>query len=43
MVYSILGDRLEYWFAAFNRQLGWELHATKGARREDVQELLNTA
>jgi hypothetical protein len=40
-VYSVAGDRVETWFAAFNREQVWKLHATKGASREDVQEFLN--
>lgn len=42
MVYSVAGDRVEAWFAAFNRQQGWKLQATKGASRDEVQHLLNT-
>jgi hypothetical protein len=42
MVYSVAGDQVEAWFAAFDRERSWKLHATKGARREDVQHLLNT-
>jgi hypothetical protein len=42
MVYSVAGDRVEAWFAAFNRHPGWKLQATKGTTREDVQQLLNT-
>ncbi len=42
MVYSAAGDRVEAWFAAFNRHQGWKLQATKGTAREDVQQLLNT-
>jgi hypothetical protein len=42
MVYSVVGDRVETWFAAFKRQQGWSLDATKGASRDEVQELLNT-
>jgi hypothetical protein len=42
MVYSVAGDQVEAWFAAFDREQAWKLHATKGASREDVQQLLNT-
>jgi hypothetical protein len=42
MVYSVVSDRVQSWFAAFNRQLRWKLQATKGASREEVQRLLNT-
>jgi hypothetical protein len=42
MVYSVVGNRVEAWFAAFNRQQGWKLQATKGASRDDVQQILNT-
>ena len=42
MVYSVAGERVEAWFAAFNRQQGWKLQATKGVSRDDVQHLLNT-
>ncbi len=43
MVYSVAGERVEAWFAAFNRQQDWTLQATKGANRDDVQRLLDTA
>jgi hypothetical protein len=42
MVYSVAGDRVQTWFAALNRQQGWKLHATKGASRDAVHQLLNT-
>jgi hypothetical protein len=42
MVYSVAADRVETWFAAFNRKQGWKLQATKGANRDNVQQLLNT-
>jgi len=42
MVYSVVGNRVEAWFAAFNRQQGWKFQATKGASRDDVQQMLNT-
>jgi hypothetical protein len=42
MVYKVAADRVEAWFAAFNRQRGWKLHATKGASRRAVQHLLKT-
>lgn len=42
MVYDVAGDQAGGWFAAFDREQDWKLHATKGTRREDVQQLLNT-
>jgi hypothetical protein len=42
MVYSVTRDQVEAWFAALNREEGWKLQATKGARRGHVQQLLNT-
>jgi hypothetical protein len=42
MVYGVAGDQAGAWFAAFDREQDWELHATKGTRRDDVQQLLNT-
>ena len=41
MVYSVIGDRVKCWFAAFARLHGWKLHKTKGISREDVEELLS--
>jgi hypothetical protein len=41
MVYKVVANRIEAWFAAFNRQQGWKLLATKGASRDDVQQFLN--
>jgi hypothetical protein len=41
MVYSVAGDRVEAWFAGFNRQQEWRLHSTKGASRDDVEQLLH--
>ena len=43
MVYSVAGDQVEAWFAAFNREQDWKLQATKDVSREDVQRLLETA
>jgi hypothetical protein len=40
MVYHIVADRFEYWFAGFNRQRAWTLHSTKGVSRGDVLQLL---
>ncbi|HKW19723.1 MAG TPA: hypothetical protein VJO35_19595 [Terriglobales bacterium] len=40
MVYSVANKLLEAWFAAFTRQRGWRLHATKGVNRESVEALL---
>jgi hypothetical protein len=42
MVYSVVGDRVEAWFAAFKREQGWKLGSTKGESRDEVQESLNT-
>jgi hypothetical protein len=42
MVYRGGADRVEAWFAAFNRRQAWKLFATKGASQDDVQRLLNT-
>jgi hypothetical protein len=42
MVYTIAADRVETWFAALDRKPGWKLNATKGASRDDAQQLLNT-
>jgi hypothetical protein len=41
MVYSVAGERIEAWFAAFNRRQGWKLQATKCASRDDVQQLID--
>jgi hypothetical protein len=41
MAYNISGDRVEAWFAAFNRQDCWKLQATRGANRDQIQQLLN--
>jgi hypothetical protein len=43
MVYSVVADRVKCWFAGFSRQHRWKLHATKGASREDVEQLLSTS
>jgi hypothetical protein len=42
MVYSVAGEQVEAWFASFTREQAWKLQATKGASRDDVQQLLNT-
>jgi hypothetical protein len=42
MVYKARANRVEARFAAFSRQQGWKLHATKGTSRDDVQRMLNT-
>jgi hypothetical protein len=42
MVYSVAGDRVEAWFAAFDRKDGWRLNATRGANRDKVQQLLSS-
>jgi hypothetical protein len=42
MVYTVASGEIEAWFAAFNRRQNWALQATKGASREDVQQLLTT-
>jgi hypothetical protein len=42
MVYAIVGDRVDTWFAAFGRKQEWKLKATKGTSRDDVQQLLST-
>jgi hypothetical protein len=43
MVYSVEGERVDTWFAAFNRNDRWKLHATKGAGRDYVERLCATA
>src|SRR5216683_5448322 len=43
MVYNVTVDRVKCWFAAFTRQGGWQLHATKGISREDAEDLLSTS
>jgi hypothetical protein len=43
MVYKVVADQVQCWFAAFERQQDWKLHATKGISREDLEELLGTA
>src|ERR1700723_2623144 len=40
MVYNLLADQLECWFAAFNRQDGGKLSATKGVSQQDVETWL---
>ncbi|MCU1268994.1 MAG: hypothetical protein JWN74_288 [Acidobacteriaceae bacterium] len=40
MVYNVAAGGLESWFAAFKRQEGWKLQATKGVSRDDVEQLL---
>ena len=41
MVYKVAFGRVEAWFAAFNREQGWKLNATKGMSRDDVQKLID--
>jgi len=41
MVYRVANDRVECWFADFNRKNGWKLHLARGASRNDIQQLLN--
>lgn len=41
MVYNLVSEQLECWFAAFNRQDGWKLRSTKGVSRQDVETLLS--
>jgi hypothetical protein len=43
MVYSVESKRVDTWFAAFNRNDRWRLKATKGASRDHVQQLFETA
>jgi hypothetical protein len=43
MVYNARADGVECWFAAFSRQETWKLYATKGVRREEVEDMLSTA
>jgi hypothetical protein len=40
MVYTSLSGTVGAWFAAFTRNSKWELKATKGISREDVQQIL---
>jgi hypothetical protein len=40
MVYRTEAHKVENWFATFNRDKSWTLHATKGASRNEVQQLL---
>ena len=42
MVYSVVEGLVETWFAAFIRQEGWRLHATKGVNRENIECLLQS-
>ncbi len=42
MVYAVVQDGVEAWFAAFKRGQSWRLQATKGASRDDVEKLLTT-
>ncbi len=42
MVYSVEGERVDTWFAAFNRNDRWQLLATKGAGRDYVERLCAT-
>jgi len=42
MVYNVTADGVKCWFAAFNRQETWKLHATKGVSRTEVEDLLRT-
>ena len=42
-LYSVEGERVDTWFAAFNRNDRWKLHATKGAGRDYVEHLCATA
>ena len=42
MVYSVSDEKIDAWFAAFNRQNCWNLLATKGANRDEIQRLQNT-
>jgi hypothetical protein len=43
MVYSVSGEAVDAWFATFNRKDRWQLQATKGANRDDVQKLVDGA
>jgi hypothetical protein len=43
MVYELSTDRVDCWFASFNRREEWKLQATKGASREDVEQLLHSS
>jgi hypothetical protein len=43
MMYRIQGDRIEAWYAAFNRQNGWNVQATKGVSSDNVQVLIDSA
>jgi len=43
MVYNVSVDRVECWFAAFTRQSGWQLHATKVISGENAEDLLSTS
>jgi hypothetical protein len=40
MVYDLVGERTECWFAAFTRRSEWKLLTTKGIRRAAVEDLL---
>lgn len=42
MVYSVNGDQIEAWFAAFTKQTLWTLINTKGASLEHVKSLLTS-
>jgi hypothetical protein len=40
MVYNVASDRPDGWFAAFSREQGWKLHATKGVSQDDIEQLI---
>jgi hypothetical protein len=42
MVYELSTERVDCWFASFNRLDEWTLQATKGASRDDVERLLHS-
>jgi len=41
MVYSVSGDVVETWFAAFKRDPDWRLELVAGISRDEVQDLMN--
>ena len=42
MVYNVASDRPDRWFAAFSREQGWKVRATKGLSQDDLQQLLES-
>ena len=43
MVYGAHAGQVQCWYAGFNQQQGWKLHATKGVSQTHVEQLLTSA